>query len=398
MSGIGTPAISLSASVQSVDLTKVGGTAFSLGQQLAASSLPVVLTAAQLSTLTPPAAITGFATSANQSTEITSLASIDGKLPALGQALAAASVPVILPSATITTLTPPAAITGFATSAKQDTIDTSINTLLKPASTLAAVTSITNPVAVTGTFFQATQPVSIATAPVLVAGTALIGKVSIDQVTANANEVVTKTGSVTEATLSAETTKVIGTINVAASQTIAVTNAGTFATQATLQAGTAEIGKLAAGVAEIGNVKNSGTFATQATLQTGSNAIGKLTANSGVDIGDVDVTSIATGTNAIGRVGHDITGIGHGVKTVTTAGTDEALAGSTACKRVVVQAQSDNTGVIAVGATGVDATIATGTGVLLFPADTFEIEIDNLADIFIDSTVSGDGVRYSYFT
>ena len=225
MSGIGTPAISLSASVQSVDLTKVGGTAFSLGQQLAASSLPVVLTAAQLSTLTPPAAITGFATSANQSTEITSLASIDGKLPALGQALAAASVPVILPSATITTLTPPAAITGFATSAKQDTIDTSINTLLKPASTLAAVTSITNPVAVTGTFFQATQPVSIATAPVLVAGTALIGKVSIDQVTANANEVVTKTGSVTEATLSAETTKVIGTINVAASQTIAVTNA-----------------------------------------------------------------------------------------------------------------------------------------------------------------------------
>lgn len=49
-----------------------------------------------------------------------SLTSIDGKLPALGQALAAASVPVILPAATITTLTPPAAITGFATSAKQD--------------------------------------------------------------------------------------------------------------------------------------------------------------------------------------------------------------------------------------------------------------------------------------
>ena len=48
--------------------------------------------------------------------------SIDAKLPALGQALAAASVPVVLPAAQITTLTPPAAITGFATSAKQDTI------------------------------------------------------------------------------------------------------------------------------------------------------------------------------------------------------------------------------------------------------------------------------------
>ena len=71
----------------------------------------------------------------------------------------------------------------------------------------------------------------------------------------------------------------------------------------TLGAGTAEIGKLAAGLAEIGNVKNSGTFATQATLQTGSNAIGKLTANSGVDIGDVDVTSISAGANLIGDVG-----------------------------------------------------------------------------------------------
>jgi len=38
---------------QDVNLTKVGGTAFALGQQLSAASLPVVLTAAQLSTLTP---------------------------------------------------------------------------------------------------------------------------------------------------------------------------------------------------------------------------------------------------------------------------------------------------------------------------------------------------------
>jgi hypothetical protein len=36
---------------------------------------------------------------------------------------------------------------------------------------------------VTGTFWQATQPVSIATAPVLVAGSAIIGKVGVDQTT-----------------------------------------------------------------------------------------------------------------------------------------------------------------------------------------------------------------------
>lgn len=38
-------------------------------------------------------------------------------------------------------------------------------------------------------------------------------------------------------------------------------------------------------------------------LNAGTNAIGKLAANSGVDIGDVDVTSIAAGTNTIGNVG-----------------------------------------------------------------------------------------------
>lgn len=70
--------------------------------------------------------------------------SIDGKLPALGQALAAASVPVVLPAAQITTLTPPAAITGFATSAKQDTIighvdgvETILGTIDADTSTLA---------------------------------------------------------------------------------------------------------------------------------------------------------------------------------------------------------------------------------------------------------------------
>lgn len=37
-----------------------------------------------------------------------------------------------------------------------------------------------------------------------------------------------------------------------------------------------------------------------AALPAGTNAIGKLAANSGVDIGDVDVTSISAGTNLIG--------------------------------------------------------------------------------------------------
>ena len=51
---------------------------------------------------------TGAATATKQDTGNTSVASIDTKTPALGQALAAASVPVVLTAAQITTLTPPA--------------------------------------------------------------------------------------------------------------------------------------------------------------------------------------------------------------------------------------------------------------------------------------------------
>lgn len=106
---------------------------------------------------------------------------------------------------------------------------------------------------------------------------------------------------------------------------------------------------------------------------------------------------IASDQSAI-KADHTSTGIGSGVTTVTTAGTDVVLAGSTAAKWVIVQAQTDNTGLIAVGASGVDATIATGTGVALSAGQSISLPVDNLADVYIDATVSTDGVRYTYGT
>ena len=97
-------------------------------------------------------------------------------------------------------------------------------------------------------------------------------------------------------------------------------------------------------------------------------------------------------------VGHGITGGADGVTTVSSAGTDVVLQSSTACKKIDIQAQTDNTGLIAVGFTGVDATEATGTGVILYAGDTYSLEINNTNLIYIDSTVSGEGVRYTYFT
>lgn len=129
-----------------------------------------------------------------------------------------------------------------------------------------------------------------------------------------------------------------------------------------------------------------------------------IAGGTGVDGATVPRVSLATnvglpaGTAALGKVGHDTTGIVSAVKAVTSAGTAEALAGSTACKWVTIQAQTDNTGVIAVGDSGVVTTVSTGDGILLEAGDTISIPIDNLADVFIDASVSGDGVRFMYGT
>lgn len=236
----------------------------------------------------------------------TRLASLDSKSPALGQALAADSIPVILPSATITTLTPPAAITGFATETTLGSVKTAVETIDNAIAgtemqvdIVSAPTLTVNAHAVTNAGTFATQVDGAAlTALQLIddsvytdgTGTVTKGIAILGQDGTNPQAIKTDaagelqvdvlsmpttavtgtfwqatqpvSGTVTaNATLAAETTKVIGTVNIAASQTVG----------------------LAAGTA----------------------GIGKLTANSGVDIGDVDVTSLPAlpaGTNAIGKL------------------------------------------------------------------------------------------------
>jgi hypothetical protein len=73
----------------------VSGTFWQATQPVSASSLPLP---------------SGAATSSLQTTANTSLSSIDTKTPVLGQALAAASTPVVLPAAQITALTPPTSV------------------------------------------------------------------------------------------------------------------------------------------------------------------------------------------------------------------------------------------------------------------------------------------------
>lgn len=73
---------------------------------------------------------------------------------------------------------------------------------------------------VTGTFWQATQPVSLATnTPTIAAGSAIIGKVGIDQTTPGTTNLVQVGGSLPTGA------NTIGAVNIAAAQTIAATQA-----------------------------------------------------------------------------------------------------------------------------------------------------------------------------
>lgn len=96
------------------------------------------LTDAELRASAVPVSVAGVATAANQATEIASLASVDGKLPAL----VGGRVPVVLPAGG-----------GGLT-------DTELRAAAVPVSLASVPTH-----AVTGSFWQATQPVSAASLP-----------------------------------------------------------------------------------------------------------------------------------------------------------------------------------------------------------------------------------------
>lgn len=147
----------------------------------------------------------------------------------------------------------------------------------------------------------------------------------------------------------------------------------------------------ATGLVPIGEPTDAKNTATDTTSVSAISILKQISAS-------VQAMILSAGAAVIGKVDHTTTGIGHGVTTVTTAGTDVALAGSTVAKWVTIQAQTDNTARVAVGATGVDATIATGNGISLAAGDSITLPCDNLADIFVDSLVNGEGVRYVYGT
>lgn len=90
--------------------------------------------------------------------------------------------------------------------------------------------------------------------------------------------------------------------------------------------------------------------------------------------------------------------IGDGIQLVASAGTAEALAASsTPCRRVIVSARPENTDVVVVGASTVVAAVGTRRGISLAPGQNVEIPIKDVASLYVDAVVTGEGVSYVYF-
>lgn len=85
--------------------------------------------------------------------------------------------------------------------------------------------------------------------------------------------------------------------------------------------------------------------------------------------------------------------INHGSKSFTTAGTAEALGGSTATTQIDIVANSTNTGTIWIGGSGVTA----GNGRPLVPGQMYSVNVSNLSTVFGVSTVNGEGVSFTRF-
>lgn len=182
--------------------------ALAIGQQLAASSLPVVLTAAQLATLTPPTsvgitgsvAVTGTFWQATQpvslaSTTITGSVAVTGTFFQATQPISAVSLPLPTGAATQTTLAGVLTALGSPFQAGGSIGNTTF------ASTQSGTWSVTNisgtvslPTGASTSALQTTGNTSLASiltalgspfqaAGTLGAGSAIIGKVGIDQTT-----------------------------------------------------------------------------------------------------------------------------------------------------------------------------------------------------------------------
>jgi len=324
---------------------------------------------------------------------------------------------VSMPAVTIDT-------TGLATSAKQDTLLTELQLKADLTETQPVSIATMPSTPVTGTFWQATQPVS--------------GSLTVDL---GLNNDVTVTGSVTAnagtnlntSLLATEATLLSLDSNTSSSLSYLETLAGAIAVSEmqvdvlTMPTVTVDLGLNNDVTVTSGAITETNSGAIKTAVEIIDNAIAgtemqvdvltmpivavtqsgtwdevgindsgnSITVDGAVTVTNATATNlkaevVGTGTFAVQSTEVSPTTIYNGINTVATAGTQEALASSQAVKSVTIKALSTNTGLIYVG----DSSVSSTTGLQLSAGDSVSLDIANLATVYIDSAVNGEGVSY----
>ena len=124
----------------------------------------------------------------------------------------------------------------------------------------------------------------------------------------------------------------------------------------------------------------------------------ELAALSGV--GDGEYSYLQVDTQGALYTTHGMTGMVHGANTDVDASAEQ-LDGSTsgldtACKRVDLQANRTNSGIIYVG--GADTVGPLTGGIALQAGDFYSIDVNNLNDIWVEASVANQRIDYIYYT
>ena len=118
-------------------------------------------------------------------------------------------------------------------------------------------------------------------------------------------------------------------------------------------------------------------------------------------VGTVDVRDISSGTQtndvkitldgeSVGVNLNALTTVYNGQKTISSAGTQEALASSTTIKSVTIKALAANTNNVYVG----DSSVSSSNGFVLVAGESISLDVANLATVYIDVDTNDEGVSY----
>jgi hypothetical protein len=90
---------------------------------------------------------------------------------------------------------------------------------------------------------------------------------------------------------------------------------------------------------------------------------------------------------------------GSGRKTVAASATVERFSSThVPCSWLTVTAETDNTGLIILGSSAIVPTLASRIGTPLAASESVTWPIKDLYDLYIGTTVNGDGCTYTYMT